>query len=194
MKHISLYLLTGFYVLLATNLYAQRTIWTKQQANTWYKNQPWLVGSNYIPYNAINQLEMWQAETFDPQTIDKELAWAQSLGFNTLRVYLHDKVWQQDPEGFKGRIDQFLAICAKHNIRPMFVLFDSCWDPMPKLGKQREPRPGIHNSGWMQNPGAEILQDKSKYPMLEEYVKMWLSILLRISAYLPGMCGMNRII
>jgi hypothetical protein len=171
MKRAFPYLFILLYLLFATHLYAQRAIWTKEQANSWYKNQPWLVGCNYIPYNAINQLEMWQTETFDPQTIEKELGWAESLGFNTLRVYLHDKVWQQDPEGFKGRLNQFLEICARHNIRPMFVLFDSVWNPVPKPGKQPEPRPGVHNSGWVQNPGAEILLDKSKYPMLEEYVK-----------------------
>lgn len=167
LKHLFVFV----FLFITTSLHAQRAIWTKEQANAWYAKQPYLVGCNYIPNNAINQLEMWQAETFDPQTIDKELGWAENLGFNTLRVYLHDKTWQQDPEGFKQRIDQFLSICAKHNIRPMFVLFDSCWDPFPKLGKQRDPKPGVHNSGWVQNPGAEILQDKSKYPMLEEYVK-----------------------
>ena len=165
------YLIILFYLLAASHLYAQRAVWTKVQANLWYAKQPWLVGCNYLPYNAINQLEMWQADSFDPKTIDKELGWAQQLGFNSLRVYLHDKLWEQDSEGFKKRIDQFLTICTKHNIRPMFVIFDSCWDPFPKLGKQRDPQPGLHNSGWVQSPGAEILQDKNKYSMLETYVK-----------------------
>jgi hypothetical protein len=145
--------------------------WTEQQANDWYKRQPWLVGCNYNPANAINELEMWQAETFDPATIDKELGWAEGLGMNTLRVFLHDLLWQQDPEGFKKRLDQFLRICAKHKIKPMLVLFDSVWDPNPQLGKQREPKPGVHNSGWLQSPGAAALQDAAQYPRLEAYVK-----------------------
>ena len=145
--------------------------WTEAQANSWYQRQPWLVGSNYIPATAINELEMWQADTFNPERIDKELGWAQSIGMNTMRVFLHDLVWKQDPEGFKRRIDTFLRIAAKHQIKPMFVLFDSCWDPSPALGKQRAPRPGVHNSGWMQSPGAKALENPSEYPRLEEYVK-----------------------
>jgi hypothetical protein len=145
--------------------------WTDAQANAWYRSQPWLVGSNYIPASAINELEMWQADTFDPKRIDTELGWAESLGMNTMRVFLHDLVWKQDPNGFKRRIDTFLTIAAKHHIKPMFVLFDSCWDPNPELGKQRAPRPGVHNSGWMQSPGAKALEDPRQYPRLEKYVK-----------------------
>jgi len=145
--------------------------WTQQQANSWYRLQPWLVGSNYIPATAINELEMWQADTFDPKRIDLELGWARSIGMNTMRVFLHDLVWEQDPAGFKQRIETFLQICEKHRIRPMFVLFDSCWDPNPALGKQRAPRQGVHNSGWMQSPGAKALEDPSQYPRLERYVK-----------------------
>ncbi|HEV8368443.1 MAG TPA: cellulase family glycosylhydrolase [Pyrinomonadaceae bacterium] len=145
--------------------------WSEAKANLWYRNQPWLVGSNYIPATAINELEMWQADTFDPKRIDTELGWASSIGMNTMRVFLHDLVWKQDPEGFKRRIDTFLNICAKHHIKPMFVLFDSCWDPYPAVGKQRAPRPGVHNSGWMQSPGAKALADPEEYPRLEQYVK-----------------------
>jgi Cellulase (glycosyl hydrolase family 5) len=128
--------------------------WTKEKAAAWDLKQPWMVGCNYNPYNAINQLEMWQAETFDSAQIDKELGWAESIGMNTLRVFLHDLLWQQDAKGFI-----------------VLVLFDSVWDPNPQSGKQREPRPGIHNSGWLQSPGAAALQDKLQYPRLEAYVK-----------------------
>ena len=145
--------------------------WIEKQANDWYAQQPWLVGSNYIPANAINELEMWQPDTFDPARIDKELAWAESIGLNTVRVFLHDLLWQQDAPGFTRRIDTFLAIAAKHQIRPLLVLFDSCWDPNPKLGKQRAPTPGIHNSGRVQSPGAAALADSPQYPRLEAYVK-----------------------
>lgn len=145
--------------------------WTAQQAHEWYNKQAWLVGANYIPANAINQLEMWQAESFDPATIDKELGWAQAIGMNTMRVYLHNLLWEQDAKGFKQRIDAFLAIAAKHNIKPIFVLFDSCWDPEPKLGPQHPPIPGVHNSGWVQAPGRARLEDASGYPKLREYVQ-----------------------
>jgi len=149
----------------------QRARWTEQSANDWYAKQPWLVGSNYIPSYAINQLEMWQADTFDPRRIDQELGWAESIGLNTMRVFLHDLLWERDPDGFKKRVDTFLAIADKHHVRPLFVLFDSCWDPNPHLGKQHDPRPGVHNSGWVQSPGASALQDSGQYPRLEAYVK-----------------------
>jgi len=145
--------------------------WSEQQAKDWYEKQPWLVGSDYNPASAINQLEMWQADSFDAKRIDLELGWAESLGMNTMRVYLHDLLWQQDAEGFKRRLNTFLTIAAKHKIKPIFVLFDSVWDPDPQLGKQRAPRPGVHNSGWVQSPSRKALQDAREYPRLEAYVK-----------------------
>lgn len=148
-----------------------REIWSKEQANGWYSKQGWLVGSNFLPSTAINQLEMWQAETFDTATIDKELGWAESLGMNTMRVYLHDLLYEQDSLGFFARINTFLEIAKKHHIKPMFVLFDSCWDPFPHLGKQRDPKPHVHNSGWVQSPGQYALKDSTQYPRLEKYVK-----------------------
>ena len=172
MKRLSVVVL----LLIATITVAQNTgvptaapRWTAAKANAWYAKEPFLVGSNYTPANAINELEMFQADSFDPKTIDHELAMAESLGMNTMRVFLHDLLWQ-DPQGFTKRLDEFLSICAKHKIRPMLVLFDSCWDPLPKLGKQHEPVPGIHNSGWVQSPGADALSDISQYPRLEAYV------------------------
>jgi hypothetical protein len=145
--------------------------WSEQSANDWYAKQPWLLGANYTPATAINELEMWQADTFDPKRVDKELGWAESIGFNTMRVFLHDLLWQQDAKGFQKRIDTFLTISAKHHIKPLFVLFDSVWDPNPHLGKQHAPTPGVHNSGWLQSPGAKALEDPAQYPRLETYVK-----------------------
>ena len=157
--------------MVALTCQAQEQRWSQKQANAWYAQQPWPVGSNYVPSDAINQLEMWQAATFDPQRIDVELGWAQNIGMNTMRVFLHDLLWQEDPQGFQQRIDIFLTIAARHHIKPMFVLFDSCWDPYPKLGPQHPPVPGVHNSGWVQSPGAEALTDPSQYPRLKAYVQ-----------------------
>ncbi len=145
--------------------------WSPEKANAWYQPIPWPVGSNYLPATAENELEMWQARTFDPKRIDLELGWAESLGMNTMRVFLHDLLWKQDHKGFVKRIDTFLDICQRHKIRPMLVLFDSCWDPFPRLGKQLPPQPGIHNSRWVQSPGANALEDPSHYARLEAYVK-----------------------
>jgi Cellulase (glycosyl hydrolase family 5) len=154
----------------ASTASAQTPRWSEQKANAWYAQQPWLVGSNYIPKSAINELEMWQEATFDPAEIDKELTWAEAMGMNTMRVFLHDLLWQQDPVGFQKRVDRFLTIASRHHIRPMFVLFDSCWDPSPHLGPQHPPIPGIHNSGWVQSPGAAALADPNQYPRLKAYV------------------------
>jgi len=89
---------------------------------------------------------------------------------NTMRVFLHNLLWEQDPSGFQHRIDQFLTIANRHHIRPIFVLFDSCWDPNPRLGPQHAPIPGVHNSGWVQAPGKLILADSKQYPRLKAYV------------------------
>ncbi|HXB99010.1 MAG TPA: cellulase family glycosylhydrolase [Terriglobales bacterium] len=137
--------------------------WTSDQANKWYLQQPWLVGSNFITSSAINELEMWQPDTFDLPAVDRELGWAQSLGMNTMRVFLHNLLWQQDSQGFLRRIDQFLEVADKHHIRITFVLLDSVWDPRPHLGKQPAPKPHVHNSGWVQAPGADLLKDESRW-------------------------------
>lgn len=167
MKTAAAFLLLLF---LTAASFAQDLRWTERRAADWYAQQPWLVGSNYIPATAINELEMWQAETFDPQRIDLELGWAESTGMNVMRVFLHDLLWQQDAAGFQKRIDVFLAIADKHHIKILFVLFDSCWDPKPRLGPQHAPRPGVHNSGWVQSPGA-ALADRKQIPRFEAYVK-----------------------
>jgi hypothetical protein len=107
-----------------------RDQWTKKQANDWHARQPWQVGANYTPATAINQLEMFQAETWDPKRIDLELGWAEAMGMNVMRVNLHNLLWETDPEGLKRRMDEFMTIAAKHKIKTLWIFFDSCWDPI----------------------------------------------------------------
>jgi hypothetical protein len=130
-----------------------------------------LVGCNFTPSSAGNQLEMWQAETFDPETCDRELGWAASLGMNCVRVFLHDLLWELDSAAFLNRVEQFVEIADRHDITVMPVLFDGVWNPNPAPGPQREPKPGLHNSIWVQGPGAEILSDPSRWPTLRDYVE-----------------------
>lgn len=144
--------------------------WSREHANAWYAELPWLVGCNFIPSTAINQLEMWQADTFDPETIDRELGWAASLAFNSMRVFLHDLLWLDDASGFKDRIERYLQIAHRHGIKTMFVFFDDCWNDNPKLGKQPDPVPGIHGSGWSKSPGTMAVRDPSQWGRLEDYV------------------------
>jgi len=145
--------------------------WSAGRAQAWADAQPWTLGCNYAPRTAINTLEMWQAATFDPLIIDQELGWAEDLGFNSVRVFLHYLLWQQDAGGFLKRLDRFLEIADRHHIGTMFVLFDDCWDPKASLGPQPEPRPGVHNSGWVQCPGPELLQSPGRWGILEDYVR-----------------------
>jgi len=144
-------------------------IWSSEKANAWYAKYKWINGADFIPSTAINQLEMWQADTFDPKTIDQELGWAEGIGFNTMRVFLHSLAWKQDPKGFKNCVNQYLAIADKHNIHTIFVFFDDCWNANPKIGKQPSPKPGIHNSGWMQDPGRP-LNKPAEFEELRRYV------------------------
>ena len=151
------------------------TSWSSTRAQVWWDDQPLPVGCNFIPSTAINQLEMWQAETFDLATIDRELGWGADLGFNTMRIYLHDLLWEQDAQGFLSRIDQVLTRAESHGMRILFVLFDDVWNPNPRLGPQPEPHPGRHNSGWVQGPGLPALEtyreDPSIPARLEAYVR-----------------------
>jgi hypothetical protein len=149
---------------------AQSVKWSEEKANDWYSRQPWLVGANYIPATAVNQLEMWQNDTFDIDRINLEFMWAESLGMNTMRVFLHDLLWKQDPGGFRKRVDKFLTVAKRRHIRPIFVLLDSSWDPFPEQFHQRPPQPGIYNSRWLQSPGANALADPKQEQRILEYV------------------------
>jgi hypothetical protein len=149
----------------------ERNVWSKEHAYEWQAKTGWLCGANFIPSTAINQLEMWQAETFDTVTIDRELGWAESTGMNAMRVYLHHLAWQIDSAGFKQRMDKYLAIAEKHGIGSIFVFFDDCWNPTYQAGKQPDPKPGVHNSGWVRDPGDLLYQDTSVITVLEAYVK-----------------------
>ncbi|MFL2697763.1 MAG: 1,4-beta-xylanase [Gammaproteobacteria bacterium] len=130
--------------------------WTKEKALDWYEKEDWLVGFNFLPSTSINQLEMFQEETFDPVTIKKELGWAKDLGFNSARIYLHDLLWIEK-DIFCKRLNEVLDICSSLSIKPILVLFDDCHRPYPKLGKQPLPVKGVHNSGWKQSPGMELV-------------------------------------
>ena len=147
------------------------TQWNSQQAEQWHRRMGWRIGCNFIPSTAINQLEMWQADTFDPATIDRELGWAESLGFNTVRVFLHDLLWDADADGFADRIRRYLNIADDHGIGTMFVLFDDCWNKNPRLGRQPAPTPGVHNSGWLQSPSEAVVVDPTGWDRLERYVR-----------------------
>lgn len=160
-----------FILVLFLSFHSFSQIWDKEKAREWYKKEGWLVGANFLPSTAINQLEMWQKETFDSKTIDKELGWAAAIGMNVMRVYLHDLAWKADADGFKKRMNDFLVIASKHKIKILFCIFDDCWNPDAEIGKQPEPKPGVHNSGWVRSPNKLTHDNPVQWNYLEQYVK-----------------------
>ncbi len=153
------------------NVIEPAKVWSAAKANAWYSTHKWISGADYITNTAINQLEMWQSATFDTATINKELGWAERIGFNTMRVFLHSLAWKQDTAGFKKRVNTYLDIADRHRIKTIFVFFDDCWNPVPAEGLQPQPKTGVHNSGWMQDPGKPASNDTTLFPGLEKYVK-----------------------
>lgn len=155
-------------LLICSSVMAQN-IWPAAKANEWYAKQSWPIGCNYIPANAVNPIEMWQQETFDTLTIAKELALARSIGFTVLRVFLHETVYRYDSIGYKKRINEFLDIADRNQLKIIFVLYDDCWFHAPKSGVQPAPRPGVHNSEWVQCPGKKDVRHKARWNELEKY-------------------------
>ncbi len=151
--------------------FSQKNQWNLEKAKAWSVENGWLRGSNFNPSTAINQLETWQAGSFDAKTIDRELGWAEGIGMNVMRVYLHHLAWQVDKEGFKKRMDTYLTIATKHGIKTIFVFFDDCWNATYAAGKQPDPKPGVHNSGWVRDPGDLLFKDPNLVKILEAYVK-----------------------
>ncbi len=166
-------LLVSVFTLLIISVNAQpKSKWTVEKANSWYAKQGWIVGCNFTPSTAVNQIEMWHKDTYDATTIDRELVWAKELGFNSMRVFLHSLVWENDVEGLKNRMKNYLSISTKYGIKTTFVFFDDCWNAEAQYGKQPEPKTGVHNSGWIQDPIVSKRADSTVlYKKMELYIK-----------------------
>ena len=175
MKHFN-FIITIIVLLLFTKCQKQQSSvldnrWGEERAWEWQEKNGWMVGTNFNPSTSINQLEFWQEDTYDSITIDRELKWSSELGMNLHRVYLHNLLWDQDSLGFLDRIEDYLKISDSYNIKTLLVLLDDVWHPIPNLGKQTEPIPYVHNSGWVQAPGSEILGDSLRHNELKNYIK-----------------------
>lgn len=144
--------------------------WSLEDSQQWFADTGWLVGCNFLPSSALNQVEMFQPDTFDLPTIERELSWASSLGFNALRVYLHDLLWHKKIRNdFLKNFNRFLDACEKKSLRCIIVFFDDChWDYQLSLGPQQPRLRGVHNSGWLKSPGRKILQAYSEETLPEE--------------------------
>lgn len=146
--------------------------WTISRINQWYSQLPWIVGCNYVPTYAINQIEMWQKSTFNPKIIDSELGLAESIGFNTIRIFAHDLVWKSERNDFFSNMRVFLDLCEKHQMRVIYTIFtNGGWEPS-EMGSQPAPVPGLHNGGWRQTPGMNtVMNHPEKWGSMESYVK-----------------------
>lgn len=145
--------------------------WSVEKANNWYAGQRWIVGCNFLPSTAVNDVEMWQNETFDLPTIDKELGFAKEWGINSVRVFLNYVVWEAEAKKLKTNFKKFLDAAEKHGIGVTPILFDDCnfSGNVAKVGKQQEPVPGVHNSGWVASPPAAMIQDEAQWKKLKAY-------------------------
>lgn len=161
----------GIALLITACKQAPSDTWPIEKAQRWYAAKGWLRGCNFIPSTAVNQLEMWQAATFDSTTIDRELGYAEGIGLNSMRVYLHHVPWVEDAPGFKQRMATYLAIATRHHLSTAFVFFDDCWNNVYAGGPQPPPIPGVHNSRWVQDPGIAIFDHPMLKDTLERYVK-----------------------
>jgi len=148
--------------------------WNVEKIRSWYDKQPWLCGFNYVTSNAINTTEMWHHSSVDFDIIDRELTWAEEIGFNSCRIFLQYLVWQEDPHGLIARLDHFLTIANHHHLSTIVCLFDDCAfsGKEPYLGPQDPPLPGVHNSGWVPSPGHVRVVDQSTWKILRNYISM----------------------
>ncbi|MGL4941584.1 MAG: hypothetical protein ACRC46_00145 [Thermoguttaceae bacterium] len=105
-------------------------------------------GANYVPSYARNDVQIWA--DFDSGTIDRELGFAAKLKLNAVRVFHQIAVYERDPKTYLENFETFLALCDKHRIRMMPVVFDSCFGEFPDL--KNYPR-----KDWMACPGQDRL-------------------------------------
>ena len=146
--------------------------WSVEKAQTWWDGQEWPVGCCFVPSYAINQFEMWQPETFNLPVLDKEFGLCEELGFNLVRIYLHEELWFADAEGFKDRIRQVLDLTQKHGIKVTFTFCTNGGSDSEKLGPQPGPKPGVHGGGhWCQSPGKDIFFNEDRWPEFKAYLQ-----------------------
>ena len=153
---------------------AQTPQWSPKAATDWYAKQPWLVGANYIPAYAANQLEMWQPETFDIDRIDMEMGWAEALGMNTMRVYLHNLLWQEDPGGSTASTaasTSFSRSAKGTKSAPSSCFWIPAETPSPRpAGSSRRARASTIPDT-VQSPGPAALTDPAQEAHLLEYIE-----------------------
>ncbi|MCL1628549.1 cellulase family glycosylhydrolase [Roseibaca sp. V10] len=146
--------------------------WSKDRANAWWHAQPCPVGCNFLPSSAVNFLEMWMPDSFDRDTIARELRWAAEMGLNSIRTNLHYLVWKHDRDGLMARFDWLLQTASDMGLSVMPVLFDDCGfgGAEPVYGPQPDPVPGLHNSRAVASPGRAAVTNRALWPEFHAYL------------------------
>lgn len=147
--------------------------WSEAKANAWWAAQPWICGFNFLPSTAVNFLEMWHPDTFDRDTIERELGWAADIGFNAFRINLHYLVWKHDRDGLLDRLDWIMGVADGLGIATVPCFFDDCGFGgfEPEFGPQPAPIEGVHNSRAVASPGRARLLDPAEWSGFEGYVR-----------------------
>ena len=98
--------------------------WTEQEINEWYAKQPWLRGTNFLPSDCINRLDMWQSFGREEhlKTAETELKLSEETGFNTVRLWCNFDVYYKEPEEFMQTLESYISLCAKYHHSVMLVL------------------------------------------------------------------------
>ncbi|QBY00802.1 1,4-beta-xylanase [Rhodophyticola sp. CCM32] len=147
--------------------------WDADKAWQWKASHPWIVGCNFLPGYAVNFVDMWHKETYDPLAINRELGWAASVGMNAVRVNLQYLQWVDDIAGQTRIFESFLEIASRNNIMVVPCLFDDCGfsgDPA-NADLQPDPRPGVHNGRALASPGREIVMDRSQWSFCLDFLQ-----------------------
>jgi len=128
-------------------------------------------GAVYTPTDRVNYVDWWQ--NYNSAVVERELSYAQVYGFNTVAVYLHYLLWENDAAGLLSKFENFLQIASRHGMKVSPIFFDDCWDPNPHLGDQGAPIPGRHNSRWVQSPGNNVKDNYFNFykPKVRQYVQ-----------------------
>lgn len=99
--------------------------WTVEEANTWYRKYPWIRGTNFLPSNCSSRLDMWQSYHLKEhlECSDRELALAEQIGFNSVRLWLNfDVYYSEGKETFLDILEKYICLCAKHHQSVMLCL------------------------------------------------------------------------
>lgn len=157
-------LLASVLVVPALNAWSARNApWPKEKAWEWYNAQPWIRGCNYMPASAANRVDQWQELGSEARfaEVERELALAEKIGFNTLRIVVEHQgfgVWLAEHDGFMARFERMLSIMQKHGLRAIVVLGNDCSRPK-ELWKL--PKPGVQHYDIGYHGGRRVTQHGS---------------------------------